>query len=286
MTAPGITVVVLTYNEEDNISNCLQHLTWADRLVLVDSGSTDRTVEYAKEFGCDVYQNRWPGFAAQRNWSMDHANITTEWVQFIEADEEVTPAMRREICRTLAVTECNAFYICYKVMLFGRWVKRSSNFPVWHPRIVRLGRVRFKDAITGHGETWYVEGRVGYIREPYIHYSFSKGLDFWFEKHNRLSAMECTAFFANNKPFFSRVRDLATGDPHKRRQALRGLSYYLPFRPLFRLLHQLIIKGGILDGPAGWTYCAVYFAYEIMISAKIKQMRYLEQNGAAAQKGL
>ena len=275
MESHDITAVVLTLNEENNIRQCLSHLTWTDRIVIVDSGSNDKTVEFAREFGCDIYYNLWPGFAAQRNWALDNTNIQTEWIVFIEADEEVTPPMREEICRTLKETECSAFYICYKVMLFGKWVKRSSNFPVWHPRIVRKDRVRFKKAVTGHGETWDVNGKVGYIQEPYIHYSFSKGLSFWFEKHNRLSTMECEAYFDVERSPLKAINDCLAKDRHKKRQGLRALSYYLPFRPFFRFFHQLIIRGGILDGPAGWTYCGLYLAYEIMISAKIKEKRYL-----------
>ena len=160
-------------------------------------------------------------------------------------------------------------------MLFGKWVRRSSNFPVWHPRIVRLGRVHFMEAITGHGETWEVDGKAGYIKSPYLHFCFSKGLKFWIEKHNKLSAEECAAYFAKNKPLIEIILGLFSGDQHRRRQALRGLSYHLPFHPFFRFVYQLIIKGGILDGPAGWIYCSLYFAYEIMIWAKIKERKYL-----------
>ena len=161
-------------------------------------------------------------------------------------------------------------------MLFGKWVKRSASFPVWHPRIIRFGKARFLDAVTGHGETWHVDGKVGYIKSPYTHYSFSKGLDFWFEKHNCLSAIECNACLKKVKTQpIEILHNLSSRDPHKRRQALRGLSYQLPFRPFFRFMHQLFIKGGILDGPAGWTYCSLYLAYEIMIAAKIKEKRHL-----------
>lgn len=274
---PGITAVVLTFNEENNIKNCLIHLAWVDRIVVVDSGSSDRSVEHAKELGCDIYFNPWPGFAAQRNWAIDNTGITTEWVIFLDADEEVTPKMRDEIRQILTSTSCNAFYLCYKVMLFGKWVKRSANFPVWHPRIFRFGKARFMEAVTGHGETWDVDGKACYIKSPYIHYSFSKGLGYWIEKHNRLSAMECATYLTKKKPLIETLRGLFSGDQHKRRQALRGLSYQLPFRPFLRVLHQLIIKGGILDGPAGWTYCSLYFAYEIMISAKIKEQKYLSK---------
>ena len=278
MDSSNVTAIVLTLNEENNIKSFLRNLTWVDRIILVDSGSTDKTIEYATEFGCDIYYNSWAGFSDQRNWALDHTSIKTEWVVFIDADEEITPRLRQEILTATKSVEFSAYYLCYKVIFLGKWVKRSSNYPVWHPRIVRTGKVRFKNAVTGHGETWEVNGKVGYIREPYVHYSFSKGLSFWFEKHNRLSTMECESILNDKKSFFKIFTECIAHDHHKRRQALRGLSYYLPFRPFFRFIYQTIIKGGILDGPAGWTYCALYFAYEIMISAKIKEKHYLKKN--------
>ena len=275
MDSSNITAIVLTLNEENNIKSCLRNLNWVDRIVLVDSGSTDKTIEYATGFGCDIYYNSWIGFANQRNWALNNTGIKTDWVIFIEADEEVTAEMCEEIGRTLKEAKCNAYYVCYKVIFLGKWVKRSSNFPVWHPRIVRRGYVRFMNAVTGHGETWDVKGKIGYIREPYIHYSFSKGLSFWFEKHNHLSSLECKAYFNEKRNFLSTIKNCLLSDRHVRRQGLRALSYYLPFRPFFRFIYSLIIKGGVLDGPAGWKYCTLYFAYEIMISTKIKEKKYL-----------
>lgn len=266
-----ITAVVLTHDEEANIRNCLVHLDWVNRIVVVDSGSTDQTIDIANEFSCDVYTNPWHGFAAQRNWALDNTGITSQWVLFVDADEVITSELRSEIGRTLRTTVFSAFYLCSKVILFGQWVKRSSNFPVWHPRLLRMGKARFRDAVTGHGETWEVYGETGYLQAPYIHHSFSKGIGFWFAKHNRLSDLECKAYLNNKHTLSSRLRILFGKDRHKRRQAMRALSYIFMFRAFFRFVHQYIIRGGILDGAAGWSYCALYFAYEIMISAKIKE---------------
>ena len=138
---------------------------------------------------------------------------------FVDADEEITPALQEEICKTIENTTNNAFYLCSKIMLFGKWVKRSANFPVWHPRILRNGKANFKNAVTGHGETWEVQGNTGYLHEPYIHYAFSKGMSFWFEKHNRLSGIESDAY-KRYQCTNSRKNDaLFSKDKHKKRQA-------------------------------------------------------------------
>ncbi|RJP80455.1 MAG: glycosyltransferase family 2 protein [Desulfobacteraceae bacterium] len=270
----NLTAIILTCNEEKNIQGCLKNLNWVSRIVIVDSGSTDHTTKYAEEFGCDVYRNPWKGFANQRNWALQEVGINTEWIIFIDADEVVTSQMREEITAALKSRDCNAFYLCYKVIFLGKWVKYSSGFPVWHPRIVRNGFVHFRESITGHGETWEVNGRAGYIQEPYIHYCFSKGITSWFEKHNRLSTMEMEVSISDRKPFLKCIMGLLNQDSHKRRQSLRALSYYMPFRPFVRFFYQFILKGGILDGKAGWAYCCLYLAYEIMISVKILERKY------------
>ena len=269
-----LTAIVLTFNEEKNIQECIKSLDWVSRIVIVDSGSTDNTIKFAEEFGCDIFYNQWRGFANQRNWALQEAGIKTEWVIFIDADEIVTPSMREEIIIALGRKDFNAFYICYKVIFLGKWVKYSSDFPVWHPRIVRNGFVHFREAITGHGETWDVNGRTGYVKEPYIHYCFSKGIESWIEKHNRLSTMEMTAYVTNRQPLLKCITGLFNRDVHKKRQSLRALSYYMPFRPFIRFFYQFILKGGILDGKAGWAYCCLYLAYEIMISEKILEQKY------------
>jgi glycosyltransferase involved in cell wall biosynthesis len=274
--ATNLTAIVLTLNEEKNIQECLENLKWVSRIVIVDSGSTDNTIKYAEEFGCDIYRNPWKGFADQRNWALQEAGIKTEWVIFVDADEVVTSSMREEITVVLENKDFNAFYICYKVIFLGKWVKYSSGFPVWHPRIVRNGFVHFRESVTGHGETWDVNGRSGYIQEPYIHYCFSKGITSWFEKHNRLSTMEMEAYGSDRKLLLKSLKGLFYQDAHKRRQSLRALSYYMPFRPFIRFFYQFFFKGGILDGKAGWAYCCLYLAYEIMISVKILERKYTE----------
>src|SRR4051812_1368114 len=92
----NITAVVLTLNEEENLPECLAHLKWVDRVVVVDSGSTDRTVALATEAGASVYVHPWPGFAQQRNWSLDNTEVSSDWVLFVDADEHVTTSLRDE----------------------------------------------------------------------------------------------------------------------------------------------------------------------------------------------
>jgi glycosyltransferase involved in cell wall biosynthesis len=242
----------------------------------VDSGSTDATIEIARQRQCDIYINPWPGFAAQRNWALKNTDVRTEWVLFVDADEVIPEALANEIQNAIR-SEKSAFYLCFKVILFERWVKKSSNFPVWHPRLCRPGRVQFKKAVTGHGETWDVQGEVDYIPTPYIHYSFSKGLSSWLAKHNRLSSMECDAFFKAEFSLKKNIAALFAKDQHKKRQAIRQLSFRMPMRPFLRFLYSYVFKGGFLEGRSGFIYWLLYFTYELMIQVKMIEYRLLQK---------
>lgn len=271
----NITAVVLTLNEELNLPECLSHLQWVDRIVVVDSGSTDQTVELARLRGTSVYHHPWQGFAQQRNWSIDNTGISTDWILFVDADEHITIELRDEILAETQKNSAEAFYLCFKVMFLEAWVKYSSSFPVWHPRLIRCGKGKFKESYTGHGETWDIDGRIGYLRQPYIHYSFSKGLSNWFDKHNRLSTQEAAAAMRSmgNLSLKEVVRNATSSHAQRRRQAIRLLSYRVPGWPFIRFLFQLFVRGGLLDGPRGWMYCTLYLAYEIMIAVKIAELR-------------
>ena len=272
----NVTAIILTLNEERDLSRCLQSLAWCDKIVIVDSGSTDATLEIAERQQCDIHSNAWPGFAAQRNWALQNTTIETEWVLFVDADEMIPNALAHDIQQAI-LRDKSAFYLCFRVILFGTWVKKSSNFPIWHPRLCRVGRVRFKQSITGHGETWDVNGEVDYIRTPYVHYSFSKGLTAWLAKHNRLSSIECDAFFKAEFSLKKNSAALFAKDQHKKRQALRQISFRLPLRPFLRFFYSYIFKGGFLEGRAGFTYCLLYLIYELMIQVKIVEKRFLQK---------
>ena len=278
----GITAVVLTFNEVANLPGCLAHLSWVDQVIILDSGSTDGTRELAESLGARVCCSAWQGFAGQRNWALDKIGIETEWVLFVDADEHVTTELRDEILLRTRSGEADAFYVCFKVILFGKWVRRGALYPIWHPRLLRRKAGRFKESHTGHGETWEIDGKIAYLREPYLHFSFSKGLTAWFEKHNRLSSYEAAS--ATRLMSQSNARETFAGifskHPQNRRQAVRVISYRVPGWPFIRFLYQLIARGGFLDGPAGWTYCTLYLAYEIMIRSKISEIRKSRKGNA------
>jgi hypothetical protein len=154
-------------------------------------------------------------------------------------------------------------------MFMNRWLRFSDGFPVWIMRLVRRDRVRFVDS--GHGEVPapVVAGTLEKLREPFIHYPFSKGFADWVNRHNRYSTLEAALELKEQSR--ARFRDLVTFDSSARRETLRTLSRKLPFRPLLRFCFHYVLKGGILDGRAGWEYAHLMSMYEGLIVLKRRE---------------
>ena len=273
-----ISVLILTYQEERNIGPCLDALAWCDDVLVVDSFSTDRTAEIARARGARVLQRRFDDFAGQRNWGLEHGGLRHRWVLHLDADEIVPPALRDEIlatgARAEATGEADAFRVPSKMMFDGAWLKHAGMYPTYQVRLGRRDRLTFHQVGHGQRETLPPE-RLGTLGEGLLHYSFSKGLAEWFEKHNRYSTDEAAHAFAAERAGVtgrrSSVADLR--DPTLRRRALKALFSRLPFRPTLRFLYMYVGRRGFLDGAAGWRYCRLLAMYERMTVYKLRELR-------------
>ena len=269
----GISVLLLTLNEAANLPACLEALAWADDVVVLDSFSQDETVAVAERLGARVYQRAFDDFAGQRNYALDQIPFQHEWVLHLDADEIVTPALQAEMAAAVAAGRYDAWRVPSKMMFMGRWLRYSGLYPSYQVRLGHRDRFRFKQVGHGQREDLAPE-RVGTLTEPYLHYSFSKGLSDWVEKHNRYASAEAR----------EAVRLLATGggtdwagllarEPTRRRRALKALSIRLPLRPLLRFLYMYLLRRGFLDGRAGLTYCRLLAIYEYLIVLKTRELR-------------
>ncbi|MCA9079199.1 MAG: glycosyltransferase family 2 protein [Planctomycetaceae bacterium] len=272
-----ITAVVIAKNEAANLPRCLQALTWCDEVVVVDDHSTDDTIAIAKEFGARVLTHRFETFAAQRNWALDSGDLRHDWVLMLDADEVATSEFGWAIARAVqsAGPDVVGFRTCRKTMLMGQWLKYSDGFPVWIMRIVRRGRARFHDS--GHGEVPVpdVDGTMGTICEPFLHYPFSKGLTDWLQRHIRYAEREAAVELQQLQG--GAWTDLLSLQSDRRRRGLRSLSRSLPARPLLRFCYQYFFKRGFLDGSAGLTFSRLMACYEAMILAKRKELSVRER---------
>jgi glycosyltransferase involved in cell wall biosynthesis len=273
----NLSIVIIAKNEAGNIARCLEAVSWCDDVWVVDDFSNDQTGDIARNLGARVIQHRFEGFAKQRNWALRHAALRHPWVLLLDADEVVTEGLRRELEHALpnADAAVGGFLLCRKTMFLGRWLRYSDGFPVWILRLVRAGDACFVDA--GHGEEPVppVSGRLERLREPFLHYAFSKGLSQWIARHARYAELEAERELTEACPLS--WRELVLGDRAARRRALRSLARRVPCRALLRFCYQFVLKRGMLDGRAGMAYSSLMAAYEGLIVLKRWELRERER---------
>jgi glycosyltransferase involved in cell wall biosynthesis len=267
----SISVLILTLNEEDNLEKCLQSLRWSDDIVVLDSFSTDRTVKIAEEMGAQVVQRRFDNWSTHQNWAVRNIPFKYPWVYYSDADEIVPAELRDEM---LAVTrnadaEPVAYRLRYKNFFCGRWIKHCGIYPVWALRLFRPEKIRWERLVN---PVPVVQGAEGRLENHFHHYSFNKGLEAWFEKHNRYSSQEAeegSKAIRNGFEDWASLFSLRGGPP--RRRALKELAFRLPFRPTLRFLYMYLLRMGFLDGWEGLTYCRLLTIYEYMIVLKMRE---------------
>lgn len=264
-------VLLLTKNESANIDRCLASLRECDDIVVVDSFSQDGTVEKARSAGARVFQREFDSFAAQRNWGVDNCGLAHDWVLHLDADECLTPALHAEIEAAVAADAKSAFLVANKLIFMGTWIRHASMYPYYQARLLKRGESAF--AQTGHGQILGHAARgTGTLREPYIHYNFSRGIADWVDRHNRYSSDEARRLVARPQqdPHGEHAVQASSQD---RQQRLKRLADRVPCRPLARFLYLYVIRGGFFDGRAGLDYCVLMAFYDYLTRLKAREIR-------------
>lgn len=263
-----VSVVILTLNEEVNMTECLRSCAWCDDIHVVDSGSTDATVAIARESNAKVYHHPFESFGKQRNWAIENCPAKHEWIFHLDADERFTPELVTALRDIIASNPPQAgFHVPQKFMFMGKWLRRAVVYPTYQMRFFHKTRMQFCD--WGHGQRELTAGTVGVLNVPYLHYGLSKGLSDWFERHNRYSTAEAVQAA---KLLSERVswRAVFSSESVQRRRAYKEILYRLPMRATIRYLVTLFIMGAVLEGKPGRTYAALLNIYERMITLKLR----------------
>jgi glycosyltransferase involved in cell wall biosynthesis len=277
-------IYILTHNEEIDIAACIESAMLSDDIIVVDSYSTDRTVEIASRYPVRVIQHEFESHGKQRTWMLENIPTKHEWVYILEADERMTPELFKECLEAAERGEKIGYYVAERVIFMGTWIRRSTQYPRYQMRLFCKGKVWFTDY--GHTEREVCEAATGFLKETYPHYTCSKGLSRWIEKHNRYSTDEAKETVQQleagkvdwSKLFFGKTEI-------ERRRALKDLSIRLPFRPLARWFYMYFILGGILDGKAGFAWCMLQTFYEYLILLKVEEMQHLPPSIPERQDG-
>lgn len=265
-----ISALILTYNEETILDKCLKALDFVDKILVFDSFSTDGTLEIAKSHNATVLQRVFDNYASQRNAALNAVPQNCDWIVMVDADEIVTPELKAEILnKTREDNGVTMYRVRRKDMFQNKWIKQSSGYPTWFPRVFKNGCVTVEREIN---EEYTTSGIEGQLLEHLIHYPFNKGMTWWFNKHNRYSEMEAAKMLEEmHEPIA--FKNLWDKDPVLRRKTQKRLSYRIPFRPQLIFCAFYLLRGGFLNGRAGYTFCKLRKTYEWMIDLKFKELK-------------
>ena len=243
----SLSVAIITKNEEDRLPECLASVSFAAEVVVVDSGSTDRTVAIAREFGAVVYEEAWQGFGRQKQLAIDRCSH--DWVLVLDADERVTAEARQEISEVLATGSCVAYSFPRKNYFCGRWLKHAGW---WPDRVVRLFR---KDSARmsqrSVHESLEVHGPVGNLQHPLIHFA-NNGLEQTLNKVNHYSSAGAKELFAQGKT--------------------ASITKAL-LRAAWAFFYNYILRGGFLDRGEGFVVAVSDFMNVFFKFAKLRELQ-------------
>jgi glycosyltransferase involved in cell wall biosynthesis len=246
---PSVSVAVIALDEEERLRACLESVAWADEVVVIDSGSGDKTVPIAREFTDRVLFHAWEGYGAQKNFAL--AQCHGDWILSLDADERVSEPLRAEIDATLAAGPAEiGFRIPRQNFFQGAWVRHGGWYPDLQLRLFRRGRGTFTGSAVH--ESVRVDGPVGRLKAPLVHQSYRGVADF-VARANRYSELA--------------ARELAgTG---------RGGSLAdLLLRPSWRFLSMYVLRAGFLDGWRGFILAVLYAHYVFLRAAKVRELRH------------
>lgn len=274
-----LTVIILAQNEEKNIVRSVSSVKdIAKRIIVIDSGSTDKTIELAEKSGAEVIKHSpFVNYATQFNWGLKYAQIKTKWVLRLDADEQITSNLATEIEQALEEhdsDDINGFELRCRIIFMGKWIKHGGTYPLIIPRIFRFGYGQVE--MRKMDEHTLIEGKVLRLKNDLVHYDF-KGLHEWVDKHNKYSVRECQDYFERKEVKIEQLEGSLTGNQRQRKRFLKnGIYYNLPLflRAHLYFIYRYYIRLGFLDGKEGKIFCFLQaYWYRFLVDAKIYEER-------------
>jgi glycosyltransferase involved in cell wall biosynthesis len=279
-----VSVLIPAKNEESNLPACLESVARADEVFVVDSQSSDRSIEISTNYGANVVQfyfnGRWP---KKKNWSLDNLPFRNQWVLIVDCDERITPELWDEIATVIQDPNYNGYYLNRRVFFLGQWIRYGGKYPDWNLRLFKHKSGRYENLNTedipntGDNEVHehvILDGKVGYLKNDMLHIDF-RDIYHWLERHNRYSNWEARVYYniLTGNDESGTIGANLFGDAVQRKRFLKKIWVKLPFKPLLRFILFYFIRLGFLDGKAGYIYGRLLSQYEYQIGVKLYELR-------------
>jgi glycosyltransferase involved in cell wall biosynthesis len=276
-----VSIMIPTKNEEQNIGKCLGSVAWADEIYVIDSSSTDRTAEIAAAMGAKVINFHWDGKGPRKkNWALENLPWKHEWVMVVDADEEPTAALRKEISALISSSSTHAgFRVPYRYYFLGRLLQHGE--PIWKLILFKHRVTRFETTnvpeVTGYDveihEQPLVQGTVAHLRSHMLHHDFHD-MHRYIERHNIYSDWEAllrTRY--RHRSLEGEIQPRMFGSALERRRFMKRLFLSIPGKPFLHFFYSYILKAGFLDGRQGFAFSAFKAIQWYHISLKEYEIR-------------
>lgn len=276
-----VSVIVPVKNEAHNIPRCLRALGFADEVFVVDSQSTDGTIQAAEAEGAEVVQFHFNGvYPKKKNWALENLPFRNEWVLIVDADEVIPPDLADEIRLAVTRPKADGYYLHFRYMFLGKPIRHCGYSGLWVLRLFRhkLGRYEKMPvrpgSRTGDNEAHehvILDGASERLNTSVLHYAYPS-IDAWVEKHNRYSNWEAELYeqfrsgaFGSGEQKLDRTR--------RWKRKLKQVYLRLPFRWLVRFAYAYFFRLGFLDGKAGYILCKLLSFYDFLSWAKVQERK-------------
>ncbi len=272
-----LAVIILTRDEQLHLERCIRSLPrCASQVFVVDSGSTDRTVEIAESLGAQVIAHDWVNYAEQLNWAIDHCPITADWIMRIDADEYLTPALAGELDRRLGELddEVAGINVKRRVHFMGRWLRHGSLYPTVLLRVWRKGM--------GRCEQRWMDEHIVLTADRTVTFEHDlvdenlKPLTWWVDKHNRYATREALDVLITRHGLNGGNDPLPTNrHAYRQRWVKQHVYYRLPpaLRTWCYFFYRYVLRLGFLDRYPGLVFHTVQgLWYRLLVDAKVREV--------------
>ncbi len=242
-----ISVIIITGNEENNIQDCLKSVSWADEIIVVDSESTDLTVQIAKEYTDKVYIHKWEGFAPQKTYALSLAK--NEWILSLDADERVTEELTKELeILDLSKSGVDAFKLHRENYFLGKKITYCGWGNDYQLRLFRKSKTKLTDRLVHEG--FIVEGVISKLNNPITHYSY-----------------------LNLKDGFKKINEYSTLEANEKYTRKKVSSVSILLYPLIAFIQHYIFRKGFLDGKHGMMISLMHAMTKLQVQMKMWELQ-------------
>ncbi|MEO7190495.1 MAG: glycosyltransferase family 2 protein [Vicinamibacterales bacterium] len=275
-----VTLVVLSYNEERNLEACLSGMAdWATDVFVVDSGSTDRTIEIAERLGASVYTHPFETHARQWQWALAQLPITTDWVLALDADQRLLPELRQEIdvaLRAGVPAEVTGFFMSRRQIFRGRWIRHGGYYPKYLLKLFRKSAVTM-DAADLVDHHFIVSGNTRNLGHDLVEDNRNEAeIAVWTAKHNRYAVLQARQELHARRRGRTVSWRALLGHPDARVQWLKQVWARCPLfvRPCLYFMYRYVFRLGFLDGREGFIFHVLQaFWYRLLVDINILELR-------------